>query len=676
MIQKLSPRQIYILHLIDENKGITIDELVRRLDVSRRTVQRDINALHTYLDKYQIALDTTGNGFWLIGTRSDLYRAFDSYGDMPVTIALTAKDRAVYAVLELLMSSGPLKLSYLAKKLKVTSSSISSDLSQFANLLREKNLKLIRRRGYGIEISGDEASRMEAVTEIIHEQLSVYELMTFLRGQPYEENRHSVEMWLSNWFSTDRLNEVRTVLSEELASLNPPLDEAAFYSFMLHTLLASLRLETDCDLRKMDKTDADEPSEVRLCREILHKLVPDAQGVGAEAEYLARHLRGAKVQMTEENKVLPQSITTMDLSFHLIEELSRILRMPLSRDRELLFGLAQHLEPAIYRLRTGLSIRNPLLEEVKSRYSDYFAAVREASDIVFGPYGFKVPDGEIGYLTMHLGAALERLKAGNVWRVKIVCPNGISSAELLASRIQSEFPQIRIVSVDAIHSLRDTDCDFMVSTVPIETHMIPCVTVSPFLNREDISSIQKVLQNLERIFSPMKQIDAKAEASDESVTARLAKQIARHAEVYTTHVQTKSALIWFIAERVKEAGDAASVEHIARAIEERERLGSIVLPGKKFAVLHARSEDVIKCHVSVYRLDSPILMQSVGKTSDDVDSVLVLLARADEDPVVIKLLGRLSSALVMEESILEILRTSEIENVRECIFYALNQTQE
>jgi mannitol operon transcriptional antiterminator len=676
MTHKLNQRQMYMLHLISENKNMSMDELVRRLEVSRRTIQRDISVIHGFLRGFGIVLDTAGNTIRLIGNSADMKRVFASFGKMPAAVALTAKDRAVYAMLELLLSDEPLKLSYLAKKLQVTSSSISSDLGLFADWLRGRKLKLIRQRGYGVEISGDEASRIEAIAEIIHQQLSVYQLMSVLSGQGSDENRHPVDVWLANWFSGDRMNEVRAVLSEELASLNPPLDEAAFYAFMLHVLLTCLRIETNHPLAQIAGSSGELPTEAKMCAGILRRLLPGEEKIDGEAIYLAKHLRGAKVQMTEDSKVLPLNITTMDLSFHLSQALSGTLRMPLSRDRELLFGLAQHLEPAIYRMRMGLSIRNPLLDEVKRRYPDYFVAMRKASDVVLKPYGLDVPDVEIGYLTMHLGAALERLKSGNVWRVKIVCPNGISSAELLASRIKSEFPQIHVVSVEAIQSLRDMDCDFVVSTVPIETHMRPNITVSPFLDEKDVTNIQRLIQELERTFSPMKQRYAEITGKSGQPEVQLVERISESVQVSTVDAKNVPELIQLIAGYVCEVGDSVDALLVAKAIEERERLGSIVLPGKRFAVLHARTAAMTRCHVSVHHLATPISMQGVGEAYEEVDSVLVLLARDDESPVVIELLGRLSAALVMDGSTLNTLRGAPITEIRQCIIRALNHKQE
>ncbi|WAH37888.1 BglG family transcription antiterminator [Alicyclobacillus dauci] len=675
MTQKLTSRQKYILHLLYDGHVSTVDEMVRRLEVSRRTIQRDVTALQSYLKEFQVELRAELGHIVVHGQQGDFLRALGDSGKLPKTLALTPKDRAFYVVLELLAHKGPLKLSYLGKKLNVTSASVSHDLNQVGDWLRSRGLRLIRRPGYGVEVVGDESLRLESIAELVYEQLPMHDLMAVFRSEPEHANSHPLYAWFANWFGRDRLDDVRMILSEELAALNPPLDEAAFYGFMLHVLLTCMRIEDDSYLDP-DDTSTKPSADTDLCRRILRRLLPNASHVEGEAQYLAKHLRGAKVMMTAESRILPLNITSMDVAFQLIQFLSGTLNLRLTEDRDLLLGLAQHLEPAIYRIKAGLVIRNPLLDEIRKRYPSLFEAMREASKQVLEPFGLAVLDAEIGYLTMHLGAALERRKAGNKWRAKIVCPNGISSAELLASRMRNEFPQVKIVSVESIHALDDTDCDFIVSTVPLDEKLGKSITVSPFLDEHDVAGVQSVLRELEADRLPVAEQHIETTRGNVDGAEQFIQDLSVRVQVHRIPAERVPEMIRRIAQDVVRANDATDVEHLFAAIEERERLGSIVLPGKQFSVLHARTPAVTRCHVSVYRLDSPILMQGVGRQMERVNSVLVLLAPVEESAGRIRLLGRLSSALVMDEHLVEALRAASLKEVRSAIYNAMNHTQE
>lgn len=675
MTRALTSRQKYILHMLADHQGMSMEEIVRRLAVSRRTIQRDIHVLQTYLTQFDVLLNPIAGNIHLQGEHHDIARALAQAGNVPVRLALTPKGRMFYVALELLLTQGPLKLNYLGKRLQVTSASVSRDLDQISDWLRSRGLKLIRRQGYGVEVTGDDTARLESVAELVHEQLSMYELMSVLRGQAVEQTELPLRSWLANWFGAERVQKLRDVLTHQLADFNPPLDEAAFYGFMLHVIMTCLRIEEHVHLEPVT-ADGTTPTEVELCARILQEMLPGIQHVEGEAQYLAKHLRGAKVQMTEESRILPLNITTMDLAFQLTQRLSEMLQLPLSEDRDLLVSLAQHLEPAIYRMKAGLTIRNPLLEEVKRRYEPYFVAMRAVSRQVLGAYELVVPDTEIAYLTMHLGAALERWKSGNVWRVKIVCPNGISSAELLASRMRNQFPQVEVVSVDAVNTLDDSDCDFIVATVPLTAPHVPSITVSPFLNDEDVAGVQAILQALAQTHVPLAKQPVHAIGDTVEREADDAATLTGRMAAVSVGVANLAELIEQAAQRAVEAGDATDVAEVVEAVTARERLGSIVLPGKRFAVLHARAASCTRAHIAVYRLLRPIDMQGVGQASERVDTVLLLLARRDESAAVVERLGKLSSALITQPDLLEILRSAAIDDVRQAVLAAINQTQE
>jgi len=676
MTKKLNDRQKYILHFIVNGEEISIDKLVRRLDVSRRTVQRNVSAIQVYLNSYNLSLRVSLTGIFVEGHPDDLSRMRKETGKLPSVLSLTAKDREARLVMDLLLEHGPMKLGYFGKQWNVTTASLSRDLDGAAAWLRAFGLRLIRRQGYGVEILGGEDTRREALAELIYDQVPLSDLMSMLRMEDTRETSHPLHTWFSKWFGTTQIEDVRRVLLEELTVLNPPLDEAAFYGFMLHVLLTCIRISHGASLPADATHEAVSSRERQICMRILQRILPDEPHLGGEASYLAKHLRGAKVLMTDDTRMLPLHITSMDLAYQIVKHLETDLGFPFVNDRDLLAAMAQHLEPAIHRMTTGLPIRNPLLDEIKHRYSTFFAAMQSASQHVLEPFGLQVPDAEVGYLTMHLGAAEERRRAQDTWRVQIVCPNGISSAALLASRINKEFPQVRIASIDSLHSVKDTTCDFIVSTVPFSSQTAPVVTVSPFLTKEDVYNIQGM-------FEQLRKSTASTIQAGEEIRRPQAHRMPTHAGLLSDRVRiecievgTMHDVINQIADDAVENGDAEDREVIYQAILQREQLGSIVLPGKRLSVLHARSNTLLRCQIAVYRLHQGITVPGVAGMQELVDTVLVLLAMVNERPTNIRLLGQLSSALVMDEDIVDALRTASIQDVQHRIQKAMCQIEE
>ncbi|WP_436664004.1 BglG family transcription antiterminator [Alicyclobacillus acidoterrestris] len=679
MAKRLTERQKYILSaILEASDGVDMHDLVRRLEVSRRTIQRDMSAIQSYVALFNLVVRMDSKGISVEGDPSDIRRMVEQTGKIPPKLPLAPKVREARVALDLLMEQGPSKLGYFGKQLHVTSASLSQSLDDIARWLNAHGLSLIRRRGYGVEVQGYEEARREAIAELVYEQVSLSDLMALFRQNTPEATDHPFVSWFSKWFDAQQIAQVRDVLMEELAASNPPLDEAAFYGFMLHVLLTISRINSGASLPPPEDAAVDASQDVQTCLRIIRRFVQADGDVSGEAQYLAKHLRGAKVLMTEENRMLPLNLTSMDLAYRMVRYLAKELDMPLAGDRGLIVGMAQHLEPAIHRMMTGLHIRNPLLEEIKRRYETLFHAMRSASDSVLGPYGLEVPDAEVGYLTMHLGASYERLRAQRVFRVRIVCPNGISSAELLASRFRKEFPQVKIVGLGSLHDPADVQCDLVVSTVPLDQQGVPVVTVSPFLTDEEVAQIESVLEGLEADSSPLKSGGVLEPALPESKAPlyEAASQMSQRVQIRRVSAKSIREVIEKIVDDIWSTGDTNDKTALMDAILQREQLGSIVLPGKRLSVLHARTHALSQYQVAIYRLEEPFTVLGVAKREEPVDTVVVLLALSSESVTNIRLFGTLSSALVMDDDLVDILRNAPISVVRQRIRQVMYQTEE
>ena len=139
-------------------------------------------------------------------------------------------------------------------------------------------------------------------------------------------------------------------------------------------------------------------------------------------------------------------------------------------DAELRRGLSQHFERWSVRMGYGLPVHNPLLQEVSERYPDVHVVARQIGALVESRTGHRVPEDEIGFVTMYLSGAMERTHLWPRRRAVVVCPSGMATVWILVSRIQAEFPHLEIAQVVSAHKFdnEDLDADLVISTVPLE----------------------------------------------------------------------------------------------------------------------------------------------------------------------------------------------------------------
>ncbi|WP_206832363.1 BglG family transcription antiterminator [Alicyclobacillus fructus] len=670
MVSELTDRQKLLLsELVRHSEGVDPSEAARRLDVSRRTLQRDLRAVAGWLRPFRARIENQKGRVRVVASPQELRRIEAALGPvMPQAAPVTPRQRAALLALWLLAEPGPLKLAYLGKVLDAAPASLSSDLNDLAPWLRARRLILVRRQGFGVLVEGGEAARRETMADIVYEQIPPYELarMTVREG----DLSHPVARWLVQWVKPEALKALADVVESVLGAAEPPIEEADRFEVWLYAVIQSLRASRGGRLLGEEVEGDARPSDIATARELL---VRAAQAIGLEAiatepeiRYMARHLAGLRVRLDDDFRLLPSNVTALDLAHRFVRAVQDITQLPFTSDELLMSDLAQHLAPALDRVRAGLPIRNPLLEMVKVRYPELFAAAAAASRAVFAPHGLDLPEEEIGFLTMHLGASRERQSAEARWRAAIVCPHGLSSARLLLSRVRKELPEVSAVQVAPAQSASHLDADIVLSTVPLPETEVPVVVVSPFLTDEDIRQVRLALAGIERRWRPSPESGRRLSGGPTTWALHLASSV----EIERIRAETMDDLIPIVARHVVRRGRAPAAEPIVKAIERRERLGSVVLPGRQLAVLHARTDALDGPFVGVYRLERPMRTPGVGE-DEPVAVVLVLLARVEEDAEAIECLGRISVALVESQSLVEALKSAEEEQVRQHLYDAM-----
>lgn len=70
-------------------------------------------------------------------------------------------------------------------------------------------------------------------------------------------------------------------------------------------------------------------------------------------------------------------------------------------------GMIDHINFAIRRLKEGISLKNPFLEETKFLFPIEFEIAKECLNILKRETGINIPDDEAGFIALHLNSAKE-----------------------------------------------------------------------------------------------------------------------------------------------------------------------------------------------------------------------------------------------------------------------------
>lgn len=499
-----------IKSIISRNGPVTIDTIAAELEVSNRTVRNSLSQVEKIIINSGLCLKRKpGVGISIEGADEIKCKL---RSEMELTIIngsiepYTPEDRKNFMLKKLFMNEEDISTSKLAKELYVSQVTIQKDLKDVKEWLDHFKLKLMRCGKSSIKITGKEEDCRNAIANFIASNNGYEELKRFLYNK-IDQNIHLLTKTKLAELIDLNYDHLENIVANAEKSLEFNFSDEAFTSLVIHIAISIKRLKEGKDilLPHNDLRTIRKRKEYFVARQIaqdiekaFHIKLPE-QEIG----YIFLHIIGAKMlQSPMEMESIKLKIKDEDhlavvIAKDVIKVAEKALSLDFRNDRQLLNGLILHLRPTINRLEYGLSLRNPLLDQIKENYPEVYGAAWMTNSIFKKYLGKKIMDEEIGYIAMHLGAAVERKR--KPLRTLVVCSSGIGTAQLLAVRLEKRFKRIEIKGIQSISSLEANtlkDIDIIISTIPVNAEK-PSLTVSPMLTQNDIRRIELFINNLE-----------------------------------------------------------------------------------------------------------------------------------------------------------------------------------
>lgn len=493
--------------LLNSEKPLTVDYIANRLKVSNKTIRNDLKKVEEYVQQKGVKIIKKPRvGILLEGPRNKRLELADEIKkSLDFEEPFSPEARKNYILKRLFMSKGSVTIKELAEELYVSRVTIHKDLRNVEKWLNKFNLKLLKKPNYGIEVVGDEENWRNAVASLIVSTKEQKELKEFLYNDYTGRIDYRTLVQLKELFDID-YKQLEKIVSNAESKLKFRFSDEAFISLVIHVAISIERLKhkKDVKLSKAVLNNLKQKDEYVIAQQMAKEIETKFNVVLPESEigYIVLHIIGTKMQ---QNKIEDVNLELEDeesielaviMSKEIINIAERALCIDLSNDKQLLNGLILHLRPTINRLKYGLTLRNPLLNDIKENYPEIYG-VAWMTSVVFEKYlGKKVAEEEIGYIALHLGAAVERAK--KPLRALVVCTTGIGAAQLLAARLEKSFKQIEIKDIISSVSLHESilnDIDIVISTVPIEINK-PFINISPLLTQNDIKRLDEFIESL------------------------------------------------------------------------------------------------------------------------------------------------------------------------------------
>ncbi|MED4583674.1 BglG family transcription antiterminator [Brevibacillus choshinensis] len=667
---RVSSRQRAIIEiLLQEQKSLTIGAIAEQIGVSGRTVHRELDVLDSIFEHYSLKLARKAGAGVEVAGSPEQKQALRVDVLHQTTTEYTAQERRVLILCALLEATEPVKLISLALDLKVTTATISHDLDDLELMLSHYELTLLRKRGYGVELNGSESSKRRAISRLLADHLDDHQVIDIIRENIQNKNVRDVDSIserLLGLIDKEKLIKVENALNHLEEELPYSLADSAYIGLVTHLALAVERVEKGENIH-FDELTLNElmgTSEYEAARTIMERLKQTFQMEipAAEIGYITMHLRGAKLRNSQDEFLLPENAELVATTQRLIQYCEERLGIPLREDNSLFHGLLTHLEPALYRLKRKMEIRNPILDQIKANYAELFAVTKEAVSYVFPEW--HVPDEEVGYLVMHLGAALERTRQEQQrYRALVVCSSGIGSSKILATRIKKEIPEIislQNLSVFEVGRVPRSEYDLIISTIPLPASPMEYVVVSPLLPQEDIQKIKYHLHNTGQTGQKMTEVPDRPLEKDQA--ARQLKAMSYYTgyaselveglwvQKWDNRGQNREQLLTRIGGELQKKGSIRAVDTVVQQLLAREKLGGLGIPGTAMALFHGKSEEVKTVSFTLHLLEEPVPLKSMDEQEMSIRVLLLLLGPTEIPREGLEVLSEISSMLIEEET--------------------------
>jgi lichenan operon transcriptional antiterminator len=301
---------------------------------------------------------------------------------------------------------------------------------------------------------------------------------------------------------------------------------------------------------------------------------------------------------------------------------------------ETLDALLVHIQSLGRRVRSGNQWLNPLGQGFKAAHPVVHEITLHLSQAIEGHLGAGLSEGEIDYLSFHLGTAFQdNIDAGPRVTYTIVTPSYGRLSETTIGRIvraASDGAVCDRTITDLSHDVTAVPSDIVISTVPVpDAGDVPVVQVSPFVDAADASAIAGAIGQ--------------------------EKQRQRRHQVKESMLRMLDADLFLEigAETSPEAAIEAGSEALHRAgyvrgdyaedVMDRERRSSTAF-GSGFAIPHSLHTDALRTGVCILRPDRSMMWHG-----EPVRLILLFAVAPDGLVVFRKVLDVLSQVLTDTE---------------------------
>lgn len=625
-----------ILQILEHKRSASLDYLEKKLDVSTKSIKNDIKELNEIFD---------GNA--LIQLKLGKYKLYvieqDEFEKIKENLYLhddffnSPKKRMAYVIKKLMNSEKPVLTEDLAYEMSIGRTTLVGDLKKARELLSKYNIKIIGKTNTGLVLQGEEIDIRIFVIENLYEE--IYKDHDLDYDVQETLNKIFTEMNLDS-STKSQIKKFLTVLIDRLVNGHPISMLNETYEDLIYT--KQIKIANDISDR---------------LEELFGLTIPDNERV-----FMTLPIVGMRTPM-DIDRVKNLEIT--DEVINLVLDIIELIRLEMDitiTPGNLLDEFTYHISFMLNRLKYGIKIKNPVLDEIKEKYMVPYKLAEITKMLIEDRTKKKVSKDELGFLAVYFSVFISEntYEQDKICSIAIICGTGKITARLIAAQLR------KIVDIDTkLDMFSDSqvnkeildEYDLVLSTIKFE-----CDTSTPIIHLKEIFDENQLKNKIESVRYTEK-LDIPMLQGMESLVLSLLDE-----EKFFILDRNKSYIenVDFMIDNLYEAGYVD--EGFKERIHIRESKSTMVFD-ENIALPHAINYETEKIVFAIGVFSD----EGKKKKSDDL-KVVFLLAIPDsdekDDAILVKIYDEII-AIAKDKEIIE--NISKVKDYKELLLYFIKQ---
>ena len=609
----MNARQIFLLEfLLKQHEYLSANQLAEKYGVSTKTVYQDIDKLNDFFDEGELKsriVKVPRKGIKLSADeeRKQIHSLVLVNKHESGVQDFSPEYRESELIKRLFINQEDLDIYDFAEEMYVTESTVHRDIDKLEKNLGQFDLK-IRIKHDQLFVDGDEWN--------IRKALQSYVIQAQSLGR---------EEKIERFFSEKDIEICYEAISRLSQKYHHQFSEEYSCLLLVECLVFKKRTENNNCLTERTSNLINDLNHLEvyffsgeLLESIINKSFSEISPYEIEAMAYSLLAYGFSIQSADYIQNIEHQVN------ELINKVSNLLSLDLSKDNHLKLMLSNHISKMIFRLRNQIYITNPALEEIKKQYSSLFNVIWIAIRGLSKYYEINISNEELAFIVIHFQLAIEKIV--KPLNIVVICQNGIATSELIMSKLHKIFDSdAKITNINAreLDFYDLSNIDLIISTIALPEVKVPVIEVSPILTKDEIESIRSFYsEHMTDNYTLMRTSLDGRKFNLESLQTLIKKP-----SLIRETVKSKKECI----EKMIRECDATNrrIKEFKESILERETLGSTsVYTG--VALPHCDPRFVEQSELIVMTLDKPI---NWGKNNV---KLIILIAVAENDIPIFK----------------------------------------